>query len=286
MSENHLSRWYKSGEPLLEEIEATRTETGRAALWFMGQHGFVVKIGGKTIYIDVILNDLQDEKGASMRRYPPPFGPDAPRSPDYYFATHNHCDHLNLDTILPLAKKNSQTRFIVPRAHSRILEDAGIEKERIYGTNEGEELELPGGISVHPLAAAHSDYEQNREGSYLSLGYLIRGGGLSLFHSGDTWATPRLVSSLKALSPIDIALLPINGTDWERTAAGIVGNMGALDAVKLARAVEADLVIPSHYDMMPGNSENPARFTEFLYELCPQKRFHICALGERFIYEK
>jgi L-ascorbate metabolism protein UlaG (beta-lactamase superfamily) len=62
--------------------------------------------------------------------------------------------------------------------------------------------------------------------------------------------------------------------------------MGALDAVKLARAVEADLVIPSHYDMMPANSENPAHFTEFLYELCPQKRVHICALGERFIYEK
>jgi L-ascorbate metabolism protein UlaG (beta-lactamase superfamily) len=91
---------------------------------------------------------------------------------------------------------------------------------------------------------------------------------------------------LKKLGPLDVAFLPINGTDWERTVDNCIGNMNALDAVKLAVAVPIDLVIPSHYDMMPGNSENPALFAGYMYRHCPQKRFHICALGERFIYRK
>jgi L-ascorbate metabolism protein UlaG (beta-lactamase superfamily) len=59
-----------------------------------------------------------------------------------------------------------------------------------------------------------------------------------------------------------------------------------MDAVRLAQAVPIDLVIPCHYDMMPNNMENPAYFVDCMYRYCPEKRFHICALGERFVYEK
>jgi L-ascorbate metabolism protein UlaG (beta-lactamase superfamily) len=115
---------------------------------------------------------------------------------------------------------------------------------------------------------------------------VIKADGLSLYHSGDTWITPGLVKILKQLGPLDIAMLPINGTDWERTDNGCIGNVNAMDAVKLAMAVPIDLVIPSHYDMMPNNTENPAYFADCMYRHCPEKRFHICALGERFIYQK
>jgi len=107
-----------------------------------------------------------------------------------------------------------------------------------------------------------------------------------MYHSGDTWVTPSLVRSLRAHSPLDIAMLPINGTDWERTEGNCIGNMGYLDAVKLAKTLSVDTVIPSHYDMMAYNSENPARFVDSMYALCPEKRFHLLALGERFIYRK
>jgi L-ascorbate metabolism protein UlaG (beta-lactamase superfamily) len=62
--------------------------------------------------------------------------------------------------------------------------------------------------------------------------------------------------------------------------------VSAMDAVKLAQAVPIDLVIPCHYDMMPNNTENPAYFVDCMYRYCPEKRFHICALGEKFVYEK
>jgi L-ascorbate metabolism protein UlaG (beta-lactamase superfamily) len=178
---------------------------------------------------------------------------------------------------------------VVPRPWRQVLSGAGIGEDRILGALEGEELKL-GPVSILPVMAIHTRFIQDEpeeaENGALCLGYLLKGGGLTIYHAGDTWVTPALIQSLKAAGPLDIALLPVNGTDWERTANGYIGNMSALDAVKLARAVPADLSVPSHYDMMAANSENPALFADYLYRLCPEKRFHIFALGERFIYRK
>jgi L-ascorbate metabolism protein UlaG (beta-lactamase superfamily) len=283
------ARWYKQGAALLKEIEGSRPGPGEAWIWYLGQHGFVVNLGGLVFYIDVILNDLKNREGRSVREYPPPFAPDMVNRADYVLCTHNHSDHLNLETLLPLARANPAPRFVVPRPWKGILSGAGIGEDRILGVREGEELKL-GPVSILPLAAIHTRFiqdepERNEEGG-LCLGYLLKGEGLSIYHAGDTWMTAALVQSLRAAGPLDIAMLPINGTDWERTGQGCIGNMGPLDAVKLARAVPVDLCIPAHYDMMAANSEDPALFASYMYRRCPEKRFHICALGERFIYRK
>jgi L-ascorbate metabolism protein UlaG (beta-lactamase superfamily) len=283
-------RWYKQGAALLEEIEGSQPGPGEAWIWYLGQHGFVISLGGQIFYIDTILNDMKNREGKSVREYPPPFAPDMVRRVDYVLCTHNHGDHLNLETLVPLARANPAARLVVPRPWTQILTGAGIGEDRILGAREGEELKL-GPVSLLPLGAVHTRFiqdepERNDGGEALCLGYLFRGGGLSIYHAGDTWASPSLVQSLKAAGPLNIAMFPINGTDWERTGRGLVGNMGPLDAVKLARAVPVDLSIPAHYDMMAANSENPALFAAYMYRHCPERRFHIFALGERFIYRQ
>jgi len=260
-------------------------------VWFVGQHGFVVCLGGLVFYVDVILNDLFDGDGNSLRVYPPPFSPDESQRVDYVLCTHNHIDHLNLDTLIPLAKANPQARFVVPAPLKKLLSDAGIAEDRVLAARARESMGLPGEpVELSPVPAVHSRYvleNGGREtGDLDSLGFVLKGDGVSVYHSGDTWVTLPLLDALRIHAPIDLAMLPINGTDWERTAANCVGNMNPLDAAKLARAVPFDLVIPSHYDMIAGNGENPARFAEAMYALCPEKRFHICALGERFVYKK
>jgi L-ascorbate metabolism protein UlaG (beta-lactamase superfamily) len=291
-----MKRWYRHGKALLDEIALSRPQNGELLIWFAGQHGFIIKTGGLVFYIDVILNDLTDKEGNTRREYPPPFEASAVQKVDYVLCTHNHGDHLNLKTLLPLAEANPGARFVVPAPCKGVLTGAGIGEERVLAAKAGESIECSDEsgtkpVSIIPVPAIHTRYiqdegEKDANGDYSSLGFVLRADGLLLYHSGYTWITPPLVKALKALAPFDSAMLPINGTDWERTAENCIGNVSYLDAVKLARALPVDTVIPSHYDMMANNSENPARFVDSMYSLCPEKRFHILALGERFIYRK
>ena len=286
-----MSRWYREGDALLKEIADSKPRRGETYIWFAGQHGFIISLGGKVFYIDVILNDFLDKEGRSRRVYPPPFTPDTVQKVDVVLCTHNHSDHLNLKTLLPLARANPRACFVVPAPWKRLLTGSGIGEDRVFAARAGETIDLSLPPSIIPVPAIHTHYiqdegEKDENGDYTCLGYILRGDGISLYHPGDTWVTPSLIEALKAQGPLDVAMLPINGTDWERTGEDCIGNMGVLDSVKLARTLPIDLVIPTHYDMMPNNTENPARFADSMYALCPEKRFHICALGERFIYRK
>jgi L-ascorbate metabolism protein UlaG (beta-lactamase superfamily) len=286
-------QWYKEGRDLLDEMEKFKGKAGRAGVWFMGQHGFSVKMNGSIFYIDVILNDFIDREGKSRRLFPPPFAPEDAGHVDFYFITHNHSDHLNLKTVVPLAKASPETRFVVPRPWVSVLTGAGIEEGRVIGAAAGEKITLEGGLGiteVYPVEAVHTRFiqdqgERDEIGDLTCLGYVIKGGGISVYHSGDTWACPGLPQMLQKLGPLDLAFLPINGSDWERTEANCIGNMNALDAVKLAAAVPIDLVMPSHYNLFANNTENPALFADYMYRFHTEKRFHISALGEKFIYE-
>ena len=290
-----MNRWYKYGKALLNEIAVSKPQAKEAYIWFAGQHGFIVSFGGLVFYIDVILNDLADEAGKSLRVYPPPFEPGEIQKVDYVLCTHDHIDHLNLNTLLPLANANPQTRFVVPAPCKPLLANAGIGKDRVIAAKAGETIKLSSDCSLMPVPAFHTaqindEGEKDANGDHLCLGFVLRSGGhsdgISIYHSGDTWVTPSLVQTLKMQGAIDIAMLPINGTDWQRTADNCIGNMSPLDAVKLTCAVPFDMVIPAHYDMIAHNSENPARFADLMYSHCPHKRFHILTPGERFVYVK
>ena len=179
---------------------------------------------------------------------------------------------------------------MVPAPWKRLLVEAGIGEGRVLAARAGESLDIKG-VTLVPVPAVHTLYiqdegEKDENGDFIALGYILKGNGISLYHSGDTWVTPSLVRTLKTHAPLDIAMLPINGTDWVRTERNYIGNMGFLDAAKLAASLPIDLVFPSHYDLMAFNSENPARFVESMYALFPEKRFHVSALGERFIYRR
>lgn len=283
-------RWYKSGNDLLGEIVKSAPAANTVHIWYLGQHGFAVSLADKLFYIDVILNPLAGKDGIDRKNYPVPFEPFERQRVDYYISTHNHGDHLNMNTILPLSKANPGTKFIVPKPWVSVLTKAGIEKERVFGACSGEVLDF-GQVKINPVPAIHTTYiqddgEKDENGDYRDLGFVFKSGELSIYHPGDTWINPGLVKILKNLGPLDIATLPVNGTDWERTGKGCIGNVSAMDAVKLAMEIPVDCVIPCHYDMMPDNTENPAYFVDCFYRYCPQKRFHMCALGEKFIYEK
>jgi len=276
---------YRSGDALQREMTQARLPKSSAAIWALGQAGFWIQMENKRLLIDPYLSDSIHEatQGPWKRKFPPPLSPEQLPDIDAVLCTHHHEDHMDADTLRPLSER-AGTRFIIPRAHEHRLVSWGFDKARLIGMNHME-AKLVNGLEIKAFAAMHDRFQQDGEGNHLFLGYVIRFGGLAIYHAGDTIGFPELVEWIKE-EKVDIALIPINGRDYARTAQGITGNCNYREAADLGVAIGADLIIPMHFGMFAHNDENPAYFVDYLYSRYPGQKFHMMTAGERFIYIK
>lgn len=270
--------WYKQGTALLNEMNETALPENAVAIWFLGQESLVVKHGSTIVYIDPYLTEYP------KRKYQPPFRPDEVNNATWVFGTHHHLDHIDPNTVGPMAQASPQAQFVVPAPHVHMLTKVGIADNRIHPARADERLHLPG-FSVTPIKAAHEQFETDDAGNHLYLGYVFQFGPITLYHAGDTVEFPELVDLLRP-HQIDVACLPINGRDWQRGRRNVLGNLNFREAVNVGVEAGADLIIPLHYDLFQGNQENPAFFVDYLYRTYPAQKFHIMAPGERFVYFK
>lgn len=274
--------WIMSGQPLIAEVRAMQTPKDVPVIWYIGQMGLLIKFNETLLYVDPVLNDLTDKNGMTRRNYAPPFAPDAMTDIDYVFCSHNHADHLALETLLPLYAADPNVQFIVPAPHVQVLTDAGIPAPNVIGARDMACLSLDG-FCVYPIAAAHEEYLCDEHGDHCCLGYIFEMGGCRLYHSGDTVVTTQLTEQLSSLPFYDAVFLPINGRDEERHRRNIIGNMDYREAADLANAIHARSVVPMHYDMMQGNGEDPQRFTDYMDERYPGCRYKVMQLGEYMV---
>jgi len=88
------------------------------------------------------------------------------------------------------------------------------------------------------------------------MGYIIRFGDWSIYHSGDTLWFDDMEKLLKPFH-VDVAILPINGNDPSR---GVAGNLDVEEAARLGKTIGAGVVIPCHYDLFAFNTADPKDF--------------------------
>lgn len=287
-------QWYKEGSALLEEIRRTALPESMAAVWYIGQMGTIIKWNGLVVCFDPVLNDLCYPDGTTRRNYAPPFKPEEFTAADYVVCSHNHKDHLNMETLLPTWQANPQVRFIVPEPEKECLIAGGIAPEAVIGAKAGEEIvlakrntaaedEQTNQAVLCPIAAAHEEYVTDEHGNQRNLGYVIKCRGLHIYHAGDTMVTQKLMEDVRACGPIAAACVPVNGVDTERHSRGIIGNMDCRDAAYFVQQINADMTLPMHTDMVMRNEENPLIFAEYMRTLYSGRKYHIMQLGERLI---
>ncbi|GEO28024.1 MBL fold metallo-hydrolase [Alicyclobacillus acidoterrestris] len=287
-----MHKVYRQGAQLYEEFHRAQVPPNGVAIWNLGQSGVFVKgtptDSGKdapAFAIDPYLTgsiEVNHPGTEFVRAYLPPIEPEDLAPVSLVLLTHHHDDHMDLTTISRLHKASPNTRFVVPAPHERMLLDQGISADAIILAHANEVVRAAD-LEILPIAAAHTDYETDANGHHLYLGYVVYVNGVSIYHSGDTIVTDELVQTLQAIRP-QIAMLPVNGGDYSRTKRGIVGNMTAREAVDFADAIGVDLLLPNHYDMFPNNRENPAHLVDYLFHHHANIKFHMLAVGERFIY--
>lgn len=268
---------YPSGDELIADIDSCRPGPQHVALWWLGQHSFIVKAGPTILYIDLFLMPLPE------RQIPPLLAPEQIRHATLFCGTHDHLDHIDRTAWPALAKSSPEARFVVPDLlRERLAEELAIDRERFVGLDDGTSVQL-GNVQMTGVAAAHEMLDRDpASGRYPYLGYVFEANGRTWYHAGDTCWYEGLQTRLRKWS-FDFMLLPINGRDAKRLSSGIIGNMTYQEAADLAGPLRPRLVIPTHYDMFAGNPGDPIGFREYMGVKYPDVPTHLCVHGERLL---
>lgn len=254
-------------------------------LWWLGQSGFLLQWNGRHLLFDPYLSESLTKKYSEtdkphVRMTELVVDPARLDFIDIVTSSHNHTDHLDGETLKPLFAANPKIEFVIPSANrdfvaERIQRNADFAR----GLNDGESVKI-GDFTVTGIAAAHESLEQDEFGRHRFLNYLVRFGAFTVYHSSDCVPYENLAERINELNenkPIDVALLPINGRLPERR---VTGNFWGDEAANLAKNINAESVVPMHYDMFEFNTETPELFVSECEKI--GQKYRILRSGERF----
>ena len=232
-----------------------------AAIWWLGQAGYIIRALELTVVIDPYLSDSAANGAQEFSRlYPAPIQPEDLMA-DIYIITHDHLDHLDPGTLSEYQYK-LDTWFVAPSLAAKKLISLGIPESRIAIVNVGESKTIKGlevnGIFALPTGPDVLD----------TTGYHIKfANGRNVYHTSDTQFHPLLVAA--APQKPEVMMVPVNGK-W--------GNPGPEQAAELSYALQPKFVMPNHYDLMALNAENPEVFKWFCTKMNMQEQ---CIIPER-----
>ncbi len=271
---------FQKNEALLNDIKNCKNTEG-VQIWWLGQSGFLISWQGKNVLFDPYLSDsltikYADTKKPHVRISELVINPADLDMIDIVTSSHNHTDHLDADTLIPLLKANPNMAFVIPEANRAFIANrVQCPLDMPYGLSDVDTLKL-NGFTFTGVPAAHNDVERDKNGKLKYMGFVVQFGNYSVYHSGDTLLYEGMVDILKPFN-LDIAFLPINGNKPER---GVAGNLDCAEAAELGKQIGAKCVIPHHYDMFEFNTADVEYFVKEA-----EKRgieYKVLRIGERY----
>lgn len=278
-----LIKAHKKGEALLTEIDSLLADEKHFHLWWLGQSGYLLQWKGKRVLIDPYLSDSLTKKYAAtnkphIRMSELVINPALLKNISVVTSSHNHTDHLDAETLIPVLQNNPGIQFIIPEANRNfVAERVKCDVNFPIGLNNGKSVTIEG-FTFHGIPAAHNELERDENGNCKYMGYVIEFDGYKIYHSGDTLLFDGMAGLLKPYN-IDVALLPINGNDPSR---GVAGNLNCKETAELAEAISSKCVIPCHYDMFTFNTADVNDFVKQAEKI--NQPYKVLQGGGRFQY--
>jgi L-ascorbate metabolism protein UlaG (beta-lactamase superfamily) len=176
----------------------------RPWLTWLGHASFLGSLRGRRFLIDPVFSS---HAGWLYRRHlEAPITIDRLPALEAVLVTHNHYDHLDAAVYRALDR---DVAVVVPEGLGRWMRRRGC--RRVLELRWWQQVET-GGLRVTLVPACHwsrrAVFDTNRA---LWGGYVVEGGGCSVYHAGDSAAFGGFVDIGRRFPELDVAILPIGG---------------------------------------------------------------------------
>lgn len=192
--------------PVHPQAIATPPPSGWRAVW-LGHASFLLQGAGVSLLVDPVFSDYFGPfpiPGLKRRQAAPCALGDLPRT-DAVLLTHSHYDHLDLPTLRRLGK---DTRLLVPEGHAAWLRQKGFRNTTELAWHKSREIQP--GVRVMATPCQHFTARSIRDRNRAHwCGWLIEGGGVKLWHTGDSGFCAAFQEIGDRYGPIDFGMIPI-----------------------------------------------------------------------------
>ena len=210
--------------------------------WF-GHSTALLEIDGYRVLTDPVWSDRcspSDVIGPE-RMHPPPVPLDALPALDAIVISHDHYDHLDIDTIIALAR-SQWAPFVVPLGVGVHLRDWGIPDERIIELDWNEHARVEELTLICTPARHFSGRFLNRNCT-LWASWAIIGPAHRAYFAGDTGYTKSFAEIGAEHGPFDVTLMPVGA--YNKSWPDI--HMNPEEAVQAHVDINGRLLVPIHW---------------------------------------
>ena len=268
-----LIKWMSSDvKPILSEIEVSDdwkninlNQDNDYIIW-IGHSTFLIKKSGIVILTDPVFSDRASPfKNIGPERLIPPAIPlnQLPKI-DFITVSHNHYDHLDIDSLKKISELNPDAVFLVPEGDLRLLKRKRI--DNAYEFNWWETFSTEGlTFTFTPVQhwSKRGLFDRNKS---LWGGWYMNFNDYGMYHAGDTGYSNDFIDTKLKLGAPKYAFIPIGAYNPEWFMAE--SHVNPEDAIQVMLDLEAEKAFGMHWGTFALTDEDtlepPARLKEAL----------------------
>ena len=212
---------------------------------WIGQATILLNIDNLNILFDPIFNDRASpfKNIGPKRNVPPAITINKLPKIDLIFISHNHYDHLDLESLINIQNLHKDVKIYVPKGDKKLLKKSGlinIEELNWWERREFKNIEITFTPTKHWSARGLFDRNQSLWGAWF-----VQTNDLNLLHIGDTAYDDIFKTFKEKLGNIDLTFMPI-GSYFPRDIEAEY-HVDPHEAIQLSKDLESGFTYGIHW---------------------------------------